>query len=1558
MIYNTYPYETVTALQRISTPTVDMYHGRKVYYNKNADADGFRLNRINATASQDIPVEGVTIMAMVRPIYYGSGNNWQSIVDFYYSDLRLQLARHNGMVGVYRKGNWQDVAQIPDGQLTIVTLVLQTNGAYKVWFNAFNNNTGTFDGEVLKKDQTTALGAFTFFDAMRDNLGHQTVISIGKGWDGWATMNGYLGDVFVYKTALNDAERLTLQADFTNELNRTIYKVTSTTSGAGGGTIVRAGAASGTGVDWYGSEGVVYTAVTPRWDSALAQVVVNGTPLSVLPTFPYTNNPVSTTTIDFVFNKAANRTITGTVYDLSSNPVTNATVKLRGEANGLPWEEYTVSTDASGNYSLVFPNGPCFLVAAKDGYIPSTEQAVTVLDGISTRNFYITAGRNFPKMEYMLFGLDTALLGSVGASANWPLLYNTLPSFVAATEAVRVGTGTPIVRELYGSKFSENDRSQTAIQGYQIGGNVAGGSMIPVNGVTAVSVFRHKRGTGGDNTHVLNIFDHNFAIIVEHGNGQLKVSRNGGWSNIVQIPDGQLTMVSVVMNTDGTYKVWVRPYVPATDSFTNLASPTYTQTGTSTFTAFWHTDNDRRIRIGMNNWSENWSEFDGYIGEQVVYRTAFTNDAERLTLEQTVAERVCTVPKYTVLTTVTGTGTVNPSGSTKVMVGNAINYTYTAGSGKYLSDILTNSVSIGGANVPTIGSWSYTPSTNMTVEFVFVDTPSSWNIQGRVTDSVTGLAITNATVSVITNKYSLPVSAVYTDVNGDYTLAGTYSSAVSVAVSATGYMIQHGTVNFPGYGSFALVPTGRNIPKMEYLFYGFSTDALGAVGSSADWKMMYTTHPGYADLWNATAVKQNTPSVASYRGVKFSNVRGLTANDGFRLTDVLDPIPLTNGATIVSVVRRQVDGGGDNGWTSIVSFFHTVFGWETRNFTGQVRAWRYGDFANSGYQVPDGQVVLVSIVYQANGNYKIWKRVRNPGDAAFSAPTVEYYTNTGTADMTSIRPGGGAHEKALWLGRGWDGWQAFKGGLGDTFVYKTALTDEERLTIESDIVAKYDGVSTHKVTSSATAGGTPTISAGGMTFGMGDEYYTAGDITYTFNCAWNKIIGEVKVNGSAIAPTPSGATWTLTVDGAKTVEITYIDKPGARVSGQITDASTGFPLANASVYFKPGTTAPATYQFQVLVTADTNGNYSVVLPNGPYKVAASAAGYAVSPDTNLTVVVDTPADQDFGLTKNGKFVPQMNKLLFAAYADGIRPSDKNWELLYPYGLVKAPMGTIDLVTDVGQWYINNNDPRYNGYNVLQLLAPEPCNGFTAMAVFKPIAHPGGDNNWQSVIDMCYSRFCLIVNRTTMRLRIRSNDRWNDSVFLQEGVKYVLSVVTQPTGQYKVYTNGVEVMDVTSTSDWTTIQPGQNTGGSIGGFDSWITIGRNAPDGWTTCNGNIAAALVWKDMLSSTERETLEQDLLARYRDGTFIVKALVAGEGLVSGAGSVTPASTVVSSGGSVSYTITRDKCKQIKSIRVNGALIPNVEGATAYTVENVTQDTTVEFLFKDSPAGLKITIY
>jgi hypothetical protein len=346
------------------------------------------------------------------------------------------------------------------------------------------------------------------------------------------------------------------------------------------------------------------------------------------------------------------------------------------------------------------------------------------------------------------------------------------------------------------------------------------------------------------------------------------------------------------------------------------------------------------------------------------------------------------------------------------------------------------------------------------------------------------------------------------------------------------------------------------------------------------------------------------------------------------------------------------------------------------------------------------------------------------------------------------------------------------------------------------------------------------------------------------------------------------------------------------------------------------------------------------------------------------VVVDVPATQNFGLAKNGRFIPQMEKLLFAAYGNDIQVSDKKWNLTFPGNMQSQnPNGTITLVQNIGQTWYENRNALANKYDLLQARdgVAIPCNGITMIAVYRPLS-AGLDNNWQPVIDILRdaARLNVAVNSRTFGMTVNNTYTGGYGVngpVLQEGARYVLTVVVQPTGESKMYTNGVEVASSNNKTDMTLLRPGLSTK-VVNNWDSWITIGRNYNDGWATCNGDVGAAFTWKVALSDSERQQIEQDLLAKYRDGTFLVKALVAGEGLIPGAGSVSPASAVVSSGGSVNYTITRDRSKQIKSIRVNGALIPNMEGAASYTVENVTQDTTVEFLFKDSPAGLKIMIY
>jgi hypothetical protein len=69
-------------------------------------------------------------------------------------------------------------------------------------------------------------------------------VTVGRNWpDGWTTFNGYVGDVFFYKTALSDAERLALEQYLASRLvgtSGTNYTINA--SAGAGGTITPSGA--------------------------------------------------------------------------------------------------------------------------------------------------------------------------------------------------------------------------------------------------------------------------------------------------------------------------------------------------------------------------------------------------------------------------------------------------------------------------------------------------------------------------------------------------------------------------------------------------------------------------------------------------------------------------------------------------------------------------------------------------------------------------------------------------------------------------------------------------------------------------------------------------------------------------------------------------------------------------------------------------------------------------------------------------------------------------------------------------------------------------------------------------------------------------------------------------------------------------------------------------------------------------------------------------------------------------------------------------------------------
>jgi len=123
---------------------------------------------------------------------------------------------------------------------------------------------------------------------------------------------------------------------------------------------------------------------------------------------------------------------------------------------------------------------------------------------------------------------------------------------------------------------------------------------------------------------------------------------------------------------------------------------------------------------------------------------------------------------------------------------------------------------------------------------------------------------------------------------------------------------------------------------------------------------------------------------------------------------------------------------------------------------------------------------------------------------------------------------------------------------------------------------------------------------------------------------------------------------------------------------------------------------------------------------------------------------------------------------------------------------------------------------------------------------------------------------LGIRNDSGQVNVRRNGSLDFSdAAIPEGQITILTLVVQPDGTFKVWTNGVEIMNVTSTSDMTSLVPGV-TGGGRDGFGTYINVGRNNPDGWTTFNGNIGDVFVYKVALTEPERQQIESIVMSRF----------------------------------------------------------------------------------------------
>ena len=321
--------QTLTAM---GSPTVESINGMKWEKNLYADGDGFR----QGTYSSPITVNGATVVVAVKPTRNGTGTSWTSVVDIFYDRLLLGVKNDTGLVCVRRNGSLDlSSTAIPDGQITILTLIVQSDGSYKVWANGAQIMTGS------------ATGANSFISLVNGVAGgYANSINVGRNDpDGWTTFNGDIGDVFVYNIALTDVagtgERQQLEADLLNKFMT--YNITAT-AGANGsisppGTTV---------VDYSGSQ--TYT-IAPNVGYAIADVKVDNVSQGAISTYTFTNVQAA--------------------HTISATFGQTCTINASAGANG------TISP--SGTVVVVSGSSPTFTMAANTGYRVSN----VVVDGVN-----------------------------------------------------------------------------------------------------------------------------------------------------------------------------------------------------------------------------------------------------------------------------------------------------------------------------------------------------------------------------------------------------------------------------------------------------------------------------------------------------------------------------------------------------------------------------------------------------------------------------------------------------------------------------------------------------------------------------------------------------------------------------------------------------------------------------------------------------------------------------------------------------------------------------------------------------------------------------------------------------------------------------------------------------------------------------------------------------------------------------------------------------------------------------------------------------------------------
>jgi sialate O-acetylesterase len=408
------------------------------------------------------------------------------------------------------------------------------------------------------------------------------------------------------------------------------------------------------------------------------------------------------------------------------------------------------------------------------------------------------------------------------------------------------------------------------------------------------------------------------------------------------------------------------------------------------------------------------------------------------------------------------------------------------------------------------------------------------------------------------------------------------------------------------------------------------------------------------------------------------------------------------------------------------------------------------------------------------------------------------------------------------------------------------------------------------------------VSVGSVNYYTFDPLYANHTMAATF-ASTAPTFNVTSSSGPGGSISPSGVQ-TVAQGGSQTFSIT--PNSGVEVTGLTVD---GKPMGKRRTFTFADVRTSHTISASFICSLDAQGGYGgTITPNGIVAVSfATSKTFAITPMEGYSIAGVKVDGTDAGTGGTYEFkdvvashsiaasfkskagigagsVPQKDQLIFACLSDALpaKGPASVWPAMAPAGKKLSAIDDPEVVTIDGRPYARVVSDRGKGFTFASYDAPIACEGASIVVVARPMRN-GRGSGWTSIVDVFYDRLVLGIRNDSGLVCIRMNGSLqNCAAAIPSGQITILSLIVQVDGTYKAYANGTEIMSGSQKSDMTALRPGVP-----GPFGRSITIGRNAPDAWTTFNGDIGDVFLYKTALTAAERQELER-YIARRLTGT------------------------------------------------------------------------------------------